>query len=152
MNKIVILSVLSLTLILSACASSNKKPPSVDEYLAVHVSEDNIKHFSYNAEVSTSSSKGSRADRKGGGERHGRRDAGERPSAEQMKMKMENRFDLLLTKKLEELEYCHDGYEITDKSISRGNAQYRGQCKDLANDKDIAKFKNKHPAENQQAS
>ena len=152
MNKVITLCVLSLTLLLGACASSNKKPPSVDEYLAVHVSEDNIKHFSYNAEVSASTNKGNRSGRKGSGEHRGRRQAGERPSPEQIKEKMENRFDLLLAKKLEELEYCHDGYKVTEKSISRGNAQYRGQCKDLANDKDIAKFKNKNPSANQQAS
>ncbi len=142
--------VIALSLLLGSCASNDKKPPTIDEYLAVHITNDNIKHFSYSAEVSKPSGNRSKSGRGGkGGGRRGDRSGGDRPDPEQMKKKMEERIDQLLSAKLEQLEYCHAGYKVLDKTISSGNAQYRGQCNDTASKEDIKKFKSVQPGSNQ---
>ena len=165
MNQKFTLSVIPLVLLLGACASSDKKPRNIDEYLAVQVSNDNIKHFSYSAEVSAPSDGGSKAGKSGnrggsrggmgggrGGGRGGMKGGSERPDPEQMQKKMEKQFDQRLAEKLEELQYCHEGFEILDKSVGRGYGQYRGKCNELANKEDIKKFKTEQPGAKQQAS
>jgi hypothetical protein len=164
-NQKFALIVIPLVLLLGACASSDKKPRNIDEYLAVQVSNDHIKHFSYSAEVSAPSDVGSKAGKGGnrgggrggmaggrGGGRGGMKGGSGRPDPEQMQKKMEKKFDQRLAEKLEELQYCREGYEILDKSVGRGYAQYRGNCNELANKEDIKKFKTEQPGAKQQAS
>jgi hypothetical protein len=164
-NQKYTLFALSLGLFLCACASNDKKSPVIDEYLATQITNDNIKHFSYSAEMFKPSSGGSMAGRSGKGSGGGRggmgggrggmgggggKGGGARPDPEEMKKKMEKSFDLSLANKLDELGYCREGYEVLDKTIGRAYAQYRGQCNELASEEDIEKFRSKQPGPQQQ--
>lgn len=150
-------TMISLCICLVACASNRPRTPDIEETFITDITEENIKQFSYSAEMSMPNNRGSMGGRGNMGGRggmggpggmggrgmggRGGMSGGNRPDPEEMQKRMEERFEQLLTDKLEELKYCREGYEIIDSHIGRGYAQIRGQCNDLANNEDFEKFK-----------
>ncbi|MFT4925494.1 MAG: hypothetical protein ACI8WB_001587 [Phenylobacterium sp.] len=161
-NKALALMVVPLMslLVLSACASHDKKMPKMSEVFVTNITQDGSKRFNY-AMVVAKGEKGGRGARGGskapGGKSGGRggRGAGRggkggseanssTANQQQNNEKIAQRMTEKLNRKLEQTAYCRDGYIELNSYFSRGRSQIRGECKEGATEDDRQTFINQN--------
>jgi len=163
-KKILLIS--SLTLLVTACSSS-QKTPEFEDYLATNIRSDGSKEFYYTVTMtnpgSTKSAKGGKnvsggmrvsggsasnthgsggitiGGGSGGGHRGGQggRGGGQQPSINQSEKLSEQ-----LEKKLLASGFCRDGWMENERYVQLPNASIRGECNESATDRDRENFPN----------
>jgi hypothetical protein len=158
-NTIIIL----LSVILSACSSSQKNP-EITEYLATNIRSDGSKEFYYTVTLADSKSSkrggggrnvsggmrvnggsnsnvygsgGVTLSGSGGGHKGSRGASGRQPGAQQAEIMTEQ-----LEKKLLASGYCRDCWMETERHVQPPNASIRGECNETATDRDRHNFPN----------
>jgi hypothetical protein len=138
-----ILATLITTLTLSGCAKEHSQSPKSSVSFVTNIEKDGRKLFSFNMTAEKPQDNQRRKNRKG--ERRGNRpnrsarkerrvDNNDRQST------MQERAYTALEKKLNELDYCREGYFELDSYFYRGQTQIWGECHDAATEKDRQKF------------
>lgn len=150
-RKFQVSSVFLALLFLGAC-STQPKGAEVSERLVTHISEDGSKRFHYVMTLQRKKGASGRGGFKGGGKGQGGKGMGGRASKSggksrtdmiaQMQEKMKTRGIESMEAKLDEAEFCRDGYMILSEQFTMARLTVSGECKESATDADRKNFPN----------
>ncbi len=152
--KSIVILLPMICIFLVSCATNDSQTREVPkEFFVTHITENDVKQFSYSLEVSASQrnrrAMGSGRMRGGnmggrmGGSRGMRANTAEREKMIAMrKEKVLGRLTERLEQKLAQVGYCRDTYIEVDTHIGAGNARIKGKCTDKATSQDKLKFIN----------
>ncbi|MBB6521711.1 hypothetical protein [Pseudoteredinibacter isoporae] len=139
-----------MVLFLVAC-SSQPKGPEVTERLVTHISEDGSKRFQYVMTMQRKKGAG-RGGFKGGGKGMGGKGMANRGGQSggknrtdmiaQMQEKMKARGIEAMEAKLDETEFCRDGYMVLSEQFTMARLKINGECKESATEDDKKNFPN----------
>ncbi|GAA6152783.1 hypothetical protein [Pseudoteredinibacter isoporae] len=138
--------VVLLSLLFLVACSSQPKGPDASERLVTHISEDGSKRFQYVMIMQRKKGSG-RGGFKGSGKGMGGRGSksggkNRTDMIAKMQEKMKARGLDAMEAKLDEAEFCQDGYMVLNEQFTMAKLKINGECKDSATEKDRENFPN----------
>ncbi len=122
---------LTVSTVLAGCSHQEQKRPTLSETFSTETSDDGSQRFVYS--VSPERAQKRRPPRDGGHQQR-TKPAGKNDSNRQKKIV--SVAEKMLESKLDETQFCQDGYTILDSHFDRGRYTIRGECRDDVNELD----------------